>query len=347
MSAKLKDIAKETGVSVSTASRILNSDRGKRSGDPTVQRVVEVARRLGYRHKKTKEDAQGIGPDRAASATLNIGCILTSEHETFVSPFFSTLLAGIQGELAKNFGSVNNSLYVMNIRDPGFWQFFESHRLDGGIMLGRTSLENIAQLQNRVPRLVYAGVNRLGDEYDEVICDAYEGAVAAVRYLLSLGHKKIGFIGPTQGKHPVFNEHRYRGYLDAMKESGQQINPDYVVDTVLTSSDGYDSARALINNSNLPTALFCGNDTVALGAMGALYESGIMIPDDISIMGFDNIETAKYVKPALTTIAVPTKDLGRLAVKLLLDKIENETVYPVQIRLPYRLIKRESCRPIS
>ena len=97
----------------------------------------------------------------------------------------------------------------------------------------------------------------------------------------------------------------------------------------------------------MPTAVFCGNDTVALGVMKALDEHQIRIPEDISIVGFDNIETVRYLKPALTTIDIPKQELGRLAVKVLLDRIESKREYSIKVNLPFTLIVRESCRAIG
>jgi len=141
-------------------------------------------------------------------------------------------------------------------------------------------------------------VNSIGSDFDEVLCDGYSGAVRAVQYLIGLGHKKIGYIGSTQQKYQVFNEHRYQGYLDALDQAGIKGNEDYVIDTLLTSSDGYASMLELIDRKTVPTAIFCGNDTVALGVMKALSERGFSVPDDISIIGFDNIEMAAYTHPA-------------------------------------------------
>ncbi len=346
MAVKLKDIAKETGVSNSTVSRILSRDTSRKSSDETVARVMAAALRMGYLPAQIAVQGSDASDDPERK-TYSIGCILTSDHETYVSPFFSTLLAGIQNELAKCGDRIAYHFFVVNIKDPGFSQFLDAARLDCAVMLGRTSLENIAMLRRRIPHLVYAGVNKVGDEIDEVLCDAYRGAACAVSYLAALGHRKIGFIGPTQKKHQVFNEHRYKGFLDAMAEAGIPVDEDFIVDTILTAADGYESAQTLIRRGKLPTALFCGNDTVALGAMRALNEGGIKIPGDISIVGFDNIDTVKYVKPALTTIAVPTQELGRLAVKVLLDRLETGREYPLQVTIPFTLVERESCRNLA
>jgi DNA-binding LacI/PurR family transcriptional regulator len=345
MAVKLKDIASASGVSISTVSRILSKDTTRKSSDETSRRVITIARELGYlSDHPAKSQVLEPGPEQAV---YSIGCILTSDHESFVSPFFSTLLAGIQNELARTGSQLKYNFFVMNIMDRGFAQFIQTTRLDCGIMLGRTSLENITLLQQRIPNLVYAGVNNIGNEFDEVICDGYSGARCAVRHLVGLGHRKIGFIGSTLQKHQVFNEHRYQGFVDEMAASGIEVDGDFIVDTFLTSADGYEGMLSLIRQKTLPTAVFCGNDTVALGVMRALNENDIAIPGDISVVGFDDIDTASYVKPALTTIAVPTKELGRLAVKVMLDRLETGRGYAIRVNLPFVLVERESCRAIS
>lgn len=340
MAVRLKDIAEASGVSISTVSRILNQDMTRKSSDETSRRVVETARQLGYLTEYTTK--MQILAKETPEKSLAIGCILTSDHESFVSPFFSTLLAGIQNELARGASHPGYKFFVMNFNDRGFPRFIQSANLDCAIMLGRTSLENITLLKHWIPNLVYAGVNSIGDDFDEVICDGYSGAVCAVKYLVSLGHRKIGYIGSTLQKYQVFNEHRYQGFLDAVGSSGLEVDEDCVVDTLLTSAGGYESMLSLIQKRNLPGAMFCSNDTVALGVMRALNENNISIPGDISIIGFDNIETAAYVKPALTTIAVPTKDLGRLAVKVMLDRLDSRREYAIRVNVPFSLIQRES-----
>ncbi|MHB0854321.1 MAG: LacI family DNA-binding transcriptional regulator [Rectinema subterraneum] len=344
MPVKLKDIAKAAGVSISTVSRILNSIPNRRLSDATSQRVIHAAKELGY---MSEAPAKLLAlADPADRKVYSIGCILTSDHETFVSPFFSSLLAGIQNTLAQTGGHLAYKLLVMNIIDRGFSLFLESSHLDCAIMLGRTSLENITMLKNRIPNLVYAGVNSIGSDFDEVLCDGYAGALRAVQYLIELRHRKIGYIGSTQQRYQVFNEHRFQGYLDALAKAGIKPNEDYIIDTHLTSADGYDSMITLIKRNTLPTAIFCGNDTVALGVMKALEEHGIIVPNEISIIGFDNIEMAAYTRPALTTISVPTKELGRVAVKIMLDRLETGRDYAIKVNLPFTLIERESCKAL-
>jgi DNA-binding LacI/PurR family transcriptional regulator len=345
MAIKLKDIAKETGVSISTVSRILSHDTSRKANDKTIAKVFEAAERMGY-------FAQKLAPVQyleytKGDKTFSVACILTSEHESYVSPFFSSLLAGIQQEVIHQGANFPHNFFVTYIKDPGFMNFIKNTRLDCAIMLGRTTLENINMLKNQIPNLVYAGVNQIGHDIDEVICDAHLAVMSAVEYLIDLGHRKIGFIGPTQMKHQVFNEHRYQGYVDAMEKHNIPIPMEYIVDTILTANDGYASMKSLILKENLPSAIFCGNDTVAMGVMKALDEHGIRVPEDISLVGFDNIDTSSYLKPPLTTIDIPKKELGRLAVKILLDRLETNRTYSVRLVLPFTMLVRESCRRVG
>lgn len=343
---KLKDIAKEAKVSISTVSRILNQDSSRKSSDQTIARVFDAAERLGYFTQKLAS-AQALGTLVNGQTVYSVACILMSEHESYVSPFFSSLMAGIQQEIMNQGARFPHNFFVISIQDPGFTHFLESTALDCAIMLGRTTEENIRHLEGRVPNIVYAGVNAVGGGIDEVVCDARAAFREAVEYLIGLGHTEIGFLGPTRRKHHVFNEHRYDGFCDAMAHHGLPINETYTRDTILTALDGYENMRALIEGGRLPTAVVCGNDTVAMGVMKALDEYSIDVPGDISVIGFDNIDTASYLKPALTTVDIPKRELGRLAVKVLIDRLESGRAYPLHVKLPFNLLKRQSCRALA
>ncbi len=346
MSVRLKDIAKEANVSISTVSRILNQDPSRKANDQTIARVFEAAERLGYFSQKLAI-AQSLGVKTNGQKAYSVACILMSEHESYVSPFFSTLMTGIQQEIINQGSRFPHNFFVTSIKDPGFMNVLEETRLDCAIMLGRSTEERIHYLRERIPNLVYAGVNAVDIGIDEVVCDARLAVTDAVNYLIELGHTQIGFLGPTRKKYHVYNEHRFDGYRDALNNHGLAIDERFIVDTILTASDGYANMCSLIKAGALPTALVCGNDTVAMGVMKALDEHSIDVPGDISVVGFDNIDTASYLKPALTTIDIPKKELGRLAVKVLVDRLESGRTYPLHVKLPFALLKRESCRRLT
>jgi DNA-binding LacI/PurR family transcriptional regulator len=152
----------------------------------------------------------------------------------------------------------------------------------------------------------------------------------------------MGFIGPTLKKHPVFNEHRYAGFVDGLASFGLKADPGFVYDSFLTAQDGYEGMKEMAKGLRLPSAIICANDTVATGVLKALREAKVAVPSQVSVIGFDNIESSAYLSPSLTTIDVPKAELGRYATKILLDRILDKRTYPLQVTLPFTLIERES-----
>ena len=329
----MKQIAEEVGVSISTVSRILNQDTSRKIKEETRNKVLSVAKDMGYFNKNlfalsTKE-----------GQTLTIGCIFASDHESFVSPFFSALLAGMQAEIAELSKNRNVMFYPINWTQEAGVQALNDLKLDAAVLLGRTTLDTISYLKIKVPYLVYAGLNPIGD-MDEVICDAKAGVKVAVNNLYKLGHREFAFIGSVGGL--VYNEYRYGGYDEALKELGVSEANRQAIDCHLTVQDGFEATKRLIASSHIPSAVVCGNDMVALGASRAFMEANYSVPEDVSIIGFDDIEAAAYFKPSLSTISVPKQDLGRFAIKLLADRLVNPRNYNISLRLPYRFIQRES-----
>lgn len=330
MSITLKNIADSTGASVSTVFRVLkgtskNMDAQKR------QKIIDTAEKLGYLEKKLKSNS----PQK-----FKIWCILASENENFSFPFFAELLSGIQSEAAAQVGKYLIEISTFNISDPVLMSQLGKESPNGVIVLGRNDPSNIAFLSSHIKYLVYVGLNPM-QSMDEVVCDAKKGIKTIVDYLYSLGHESLAFIGSTYINQTV-KECRFEGFLQALKDHGLTYESDWVENCLLTSKDGYFAAKELVGLSNRPTAIICANDDVAIGAVRAIEEIGLSVPGDISITGFDDINSAAYIKPSLTTITVPKQDLGRYAVRTLLDMIESRRDYHITITLPFKLIVRES-----
>lgn len=345
MSVTLKDIAREAGVSISTVSRIINNDPTKKASQQTSDRVWKIVQELGYKPNQNARKLIKGHTDAEPMKTKAIGCIFTSTSDTYTDPFFSQIAMGIQQEVSDRGYVMGYSFSSYDMSDAALYNNISMNQVDGAIILGRFNKEVLTFLRRNIKNLVYAGVNYVGDGFDEVICDGYKGACTAVEHLISLGHTEIGFIGTT-GINKGFNlvnEHRYDAYLDTMKKHNIPISEELVCDIELSSLDAYENTKRMLEKAKRPTALFCANDTVAIGAMKAINEKGICIPDEIAIIGLDDIEMASYVTPTLTTIHVPKEELGRFAVKILVDRIEGGHELPVRVDIPYHLVVRESC----
>lgn len=343
MSVTLKDIAERAGVSISTVSRVINNDQNKPASEETAEKVWKLVRELGYApnyHARNLKASKKYKPN----SEKTIGCILASPKDTFKDHFFSQIMMGIQSEAALKGYNVGYAFSYFEDKSALF-QHITSSKADGTIVLGRMNEDFLSFIKNNINNLVYVGLNRIGRDLDEVICDAYEATRCAVDYLISLGHKNIGYIGEISSlnNNNIINEHRYRAFKDTLAKNNILLNDCYIKNITLSSKEGYDAMMEIIESDNLPSALFCGNDITAIGVMRAIHKNGLRIPKDISIIGLDNIEISEYFRPSLTTVHVPKEELGRFAVKLLVDKINGGHEINTLVKLPFKLIVRESC----
>ena len=212
---------------------------------------------------------------------------------------------------------------------------------------GDVTMDIVKKIQDR--KIPFVLASDLNDEKSvpkdiySVVNNDKEGTYIAVKYLLSLGHREIAMF--TGCKNMFVWEERRKGYEKALNEYGVSVQEDYIVECKTdTSEEGYDAISKLFKKHNLPTAIFAGNDRYALGAYRLLNEKGLRIPDDISIIGFDDLDFAKELMPPLTTIRANMEEIGRLAFRNLLNQISNSHKKPRREVLPTKLIERSSCQ---
>lgn len=353
MSVTLKEISQKAGVSISTVSRVINDDTSKPASKETQEKVWKIVRELGYvPNKNARNLIKGQKNEEENKRTKAIGCIFTSTKDTFNDPFFSQISRGIQDEVSKKGYVLGYSFSSCDMSFSALYNNLNSNNVDGAVILGRFSEDVLVFLKKNIKNLVYAGVNYVNGGFDEVICDGYKGASVAVTHLIDLGHKEIGFVGaiPNQNGLKVINEHRFDGFKDTLEKNKIEIKQQYLVNVELNTTTAYIGMSKFLKKltkEEIPTALFCANDVVAIGVMKAIHEKGLRIPDDISIIGLDDIEMAEYVTPPLTTIKIPKEQLGRFAVRRLVDNIENGNEMPVRVDLPFELIIRDSCKALK
>lgn len=343
MNITLKDIAEKAGVSISTVSRVINNDQNKPASEETAEKVWNLVREMGYVPNFHARNLKASKTNRS-NLEKTIGCILASPKDTFKDQFFSQIMMGIQSEAALNGYNVGYTFSYFEDKSALF-QHITSSDTDGSIVLGRMNEDFLSFIKSNIKNLVYVGLNRIGKGLDEVICDAYEATSCAVEHLISLGHKSIGYIGeiPSHNNNNIINEHRFKAFKDTLAKNSILLNECYIKNITLSSKEGYDAMMEIIESGNLPNAIFCGNDITAIGVMRAIHKSGFRIPKDISVVGLDNIEISEYFRPSLTTVHVPKEELGRFAVKLLIDKINDGHEINALVKLPFKLIVRESC----
>lgn len=339
MTVTLKDVAREAGVNISTASRALNNAYGIH--DDTRKHIVQVAARLDYRPNQV---ARGLVTGRSHSFGLVISDIR--------NPFFAEVARGTEDAAFR----AGCDLVLCNSdqnaeKQMRYFDWLSAKHVDGIVM---NSVVPLSPAQKE--RLWFAGIpivllnvsaaDRRSPTWrlSSVVADNLYGGELAGKYLIGLGHSRaVHITGPRT--HGTFAD-RAKGFLKAFHDSGLP-KPKVTYDEH-TFGAAYQSARQIFGANRSITAIFAGNDVIAFGCLRALMEMGIRVPEEVSIIGFDNVEVAQITSPPLTTIDQPKYETGKAAVEILLNMMAKNGVSEPEHRvIGVRLIERESCRNIS
>ena len=341
----VKDIARKAEVSVGTVSRVFHNHSNV--AEEIRARVLQAANDLGYT-KPTSQPAKG-------NSVKEIGflyCSPVDDHAAANNPFWSHILHGAEREAHQSnikvtYKAINDLVPIpksisTTIRDMN---------LDGILLLGPAEKETIEVFkQTKIP-LVLVDNHVPGLSVDSVLCDNFEGGKLAVNFLIEQGHQHIAFIGGPilDGPRPINKiytlERRSAGYRTALLDAGFTVDYRLFESAFLYPESGYEACQRLLARDVPFTAVFCANDEIAIGAMKALQEAGKHIPNDVSLIGFDDIALVGHLTPALTTIRINKEALGAMAVKNLLIRVKDPTMTGVSSILEVELIKRNSVGP--
>lgn len=339
--ATISDVAAVAGVSKATVSRVLNGLPVRRETYDKVQRAMD---RLGY-HPNAQ--ARGLTLKRA-----NTVGVLVPE---FDSPFYGPILDGVHAALAKWGYQMLVSCVGQNItRKVTYVQLLRERKIDGALILTprEVDVEPIRTLAgDRFPVVLIDGM--IDAPVSSVVIDNFDGSVQATRHLITRGHSRIALLsGPVDLPE---SQERVRGYSCAMQEAGLEPHVLHasgysaesgvaVASQLLAACSGSQAAQdpTVATRPGLPTALFCASDSMAIGVMQALYDAGIRVPDDVSIVGFDDVRDASLVRPALTTVRQPMQDMGAAGAAKLLRLISGEETGVMKLVLRTELVVRQS-----
>ncbi len=334
----LKEIAKEANVSISTVSRVINQKNTKAASPEVQERIWNIVRKSGYTPNATARNLKmGNNTQFQTAVPKSIACIYARSNSAVSDPFFSQIAKSIEQEAFKNSYFIRHSFTAMDIANPDIARQLSQFPVDGIVILGRYEQQLLHFFTQNYKNVIYAGLNPMGNQYDQVVCDGSDISYTAVSYLANLGHTKIGYVGEQN------NEVRFSGYKEALGKLGLSFLQKNTANVRLSADGGYKGANTLIHNRADISAIFCANDTTAIGVIHALKEKGFRIPEDISVISVDDIDTAQYLSPMLTTIHIPLEDLGKIAAKTLIDRINGGHRLPMRITLPFYIAKRDSC----
>lgn len=328
----MADVAREAGVSLMTVSRVIN-DKEDVSAD-TRERVLKIIAQLDYR-------PSAIARSLATQETRTIGLVIPD----VTNPFFADITRGVE-HLAYAQGY---HVFLCNSeedprRELAVIHSLEEKRVDGLILCSsRIEDKTLIDLLARLPVVVL--INRTldldgEDTFRSVILDDAHGGRLATEHLIRSGHRRIGFLaGPPSS---FSGQGRTQGYHAAMNAAGLTPNPDWIIHCQPTVEGGFDAGQSLLVRCPELTAVFCFNDLVAVGALHACAELNRAVPDNIAIVGHDDIPLAGLVSPSLTTCRVPRHQLGSLAVEALIERLKDCPTGCQPIILESELVLRES-----
>jgi LacI family transcriptional regulator len=324
----MKYIAEKAGVSISTVSLVLNERPGVKR--ETRRRVLEIARKYHY-------IPNHIARSLVTRKTSTVGIIVPDISEVF----YGTLVKIMQDALDRSGYSMMLCNAENNQHKERYYISFLVEKGTDGIIMVPCSGANADLIQAISTPVVF--VDRCIPELQKsyVGIDNRKAAREATEHLIRLGHRKIACLaGPPEAS---INEERITGYREALEAHGLSVDPGGILPTDLTVQGGYDATMLLLSLESVPTAVFTSGDTCAIGVYEALAEKSILVPEEMAIVGFDDMKFAPFLRVPLTSVHQPLEHMGQTAVELLLKTLREGAVQPQRIIMDAPLIVRESC----
>lgn len=342
-----KEIAKLAGVSRSTVSRVINNYSNV--PDETREKVLEVIKQYNYVPHASARMLAGGKNRRLGLFIVDMDADLKGKQVSrsyYFSPFTSVII-----DNSNKMGYTVVVSIVSQTKDfDHVKQLFYDKTINGGIFIG------VSGDEQEIKNLIAEGYKVvLIDQYakaEEAIysksiivnADNMNGAYEATKYLIGLGHREIVHV--TGGKKQLSSLERLEGYRKALNEAGIPVQNKWIVNGNFKLDCGYKVTKKILS-AGRPTAIFYSNDSMAIGGIQAIEEAGLQIPEDISIIGFDDVELAKYLKPGLTTVRMDLFEMASVAINALINVMENEMNFSAEYVVPVELMVRGSCKELN
>lgn len=334
--ATIADVAREANVSVATVSRVLNKQGTVRP--ETTERVYRAIEKLSFEPNMS-----------ARNLRRNETRVVLIVAPNITNPYYSHILAGI-GDAANESGY---SALIYNTagdeaRKRAAMDMLKKRRADGAILLANNGKDSnwVGEYAERFP-IVQCSEYVLGLDAPRVSIDNYLAASQVMEYIIELGHRRIATISSTNNY--ISTSQRLQGYRDLLEKNEITIEDKYIefADSDYSFRSGKAAAYRLLQQDNRPTAIFCISDTIALGAITAAKELNIRVPDELTVIGFDDVDDTTMFHPYISTIAQPCYELGRESFRLLFHQMNGNKEVDKQVILPHKFVLRESSGPLK
>ncbi|MFC0141839.1 HTH-type transcriptional repressor PurR [Erwinia mallotivora] len=329
--ATIKDVARRAGVSTTTVSHVINKTRFV--AEETREAVWTAIKELHY-------SPSAVARSLKVNNTKTIGLLATSSE----APYFAEIIEAVENCCFEKgytliLGNAHNDLQ----KQQAYLSMMAQKRVDGLLVMCSeypAPLITLLEESRHIPMVVMDWGESRGDFTDTVLDNAFEGGYLAGRYLIDRGHRDIGVI-PGQMERNTGGG-RHAGFLKALAEADIPLREEWLVQGDFEPESGYHAMQQILSQKQRPSAVFCGGDIMAMGAICAADEMGLRVPQDISVIGYDNVRNARFFAPSLTTIHQPKEQLGETAFAMLLDRITSKREEPQTIEVHPTLIERRS-----
>ncbi|MFC7395041.1 LacI family DNA-binding transcriptional regulator [Scopulibacillus cellulosilyticus] len=324
----IKDIAKLANVSHTTVSRALNDSPLIKPG--TKRKILEIASQLNY---TPNFNAKSL----VMKKSYTIGLFFTSITNGTSPSFFTDTVKGVNSVINEDY-----NLFVRGIDDYQNYSSINNKRFDGIILMSQSEVDNsfiYHVINQKIPIVV---LNReLNDQsVMNILSNDREGSYHAVKHLIKNGHRKIAIIEGIKGFKSTIE--RREGYLKALIDHNIPVQKEYIASGNYDMQSGHNAMEKLLSLKNPPTAVFCSNDDMAIGALNTVFAKGLSVPNDISVIGFDDITSAQYTNPSLTTVKRPIEKISQLGAQTILEMVETQVNKDKKVFVETELIIRKS-----
>ena len=326
----IREVAERAGVSITTVSHVVNQTRFVSE---------DVRTRVNDAIRDTNYQPNALARSLRRGKTHTIGLIIPDSG----NPFFAEVGRAVEGEaFAKGYSVIFCNTEGNSVREDFYLDVLAKKQVDGIILVsGGVPTQSFVQLHDHITPLVIVDRDSSDLAIDTVLTDNLGGGLLATRHLTNLGHKRIACLTGASTVSP--SAQRVNGYRQALQEAGLNYDESLVCPGDYSAAAGWTNGRTLLSLSDRPTAIFACNDMMAIGVLRAAAEMGLRVPDDLALVGFDDIELAAYANPPLTTVAQDKQKIGEIAVSLLVEKIGDQQINGRREFLQPSLVIRKSC----
>ena len=334
--ATIREVAKKAGVSITTVSRILNNDDSFNVSKITKEKVLKVIKQLNYERKKNK--------NRISQSNISVIKCFDEKIEN-EDPYFVSLKINLENMLKKKVSKVKFFDLEEIEKLIKYNEISNFYLTDAVIFIGETSKEKLKFFKSLNENIICVDVYDTDNITDYIKFDMRNSVEIVLNYIFKLNHKKIGLL---VGRNKVVKnlvDFREKYFKEIMVKNGL-YREEYLQIGDFSMESGYIMMKEILKLEDRPTAVFCGNDSIAMGAYKAIRENKLKIPEDISIIGFNDLKLSQYFIPPLTTIKIDTKLIAQETVNSLVELLEGKRNYHKKVFLPIELIERQSCQKI-